>query len=44
MVVPTSPGGVTDIVARAIAPQLSEALGQTIVIDNRARSRKGVSS
>jgi tripartite-type tricarboxylate transporter receptor subunit TctC len=36
MVVPTSPGGVTDTAARAIAPQLSEALGQTIVIDNRA--------
>ncbi len=36
MVVPTSPGGVTDVVARAIAPQLSEALGQPIVIDNRA--------
>ena len=36
MVVPTSPGGVTDIAARAIAPQLSEALGQAIVIDNRA--------
>lgn len=36
MVVPTSPGGVTDIVARAIAPQFAEALGQSIVIDNRA--------
>lgn len=36
MVVPTSPGGVTDIVARAVAPQLSEALGQNIIIDNRA--------
>ncbi len=36
MVVPASPGGVTDIAARAIAPQLSEALGQSIVIDNRA--------
>ena len=36
MVVPTSPGGVTDTAARAIAPQLTEALGQSIVIDNRA--------
>jgi len=36
MVVPTSPGGVTDIAARTIAPQLSDALGQPIVIDNRA--------
>ena len=36
MVVPTSPGGVTDIAARAIAPALSDALGQSIVIDNRA--------
>lgn len=36
MVVPTSPGGVTDTAARAIAPQLSEALGQSIVVDNRA--------
>jgi len=26
MVVPTSPGGVTDIVAKTIAPQISEAL------------------
>ena len=36
MVVPTSPGGVTDTAARAIAPPLAEALGQSIVIDNRA--------
>ena len=36
MVVPTSPGGVTDTAARAIAPQLADALGQSIVIDNRA--------
>jgi tripartite-type tricarboxylate transporter receptor subunit TctC len=36
MMVPASPGGVTDIVARAIAPPLTEALGQSIVVDNRA--------
>ncbi len=36
MVVPTSPGGVTDVAARLIAPRLSEALGHQIVVDNRA--------
>ena len=36
MLVPASPGGVTDIVARAMAPPLTEALGQSIVVDNRA--------
>jgi len=35
MVVPSSAGGGTDIVARIIAPELSKRLSQQVVIDNR---------
>ncbi len=35
LIVPFPPGGNIDITARAIAPGLTELLGQTIVIDNR---------
>src|SRR5262245_27555231 len=35
VVVPSSAGGGTDIVARIISPKLSERLGQQVVIDNR---------
>src|SRR5688572_19824412 len=36
LIVPSSPGGGTDFSARAIAPKLSEILGQQVVVENRA--------
>jgi tripartite-type tricarboxylate transporter receptor subunit TctC len=36
IIVPFPPGGGTDFVTRAIAPPLGDALGQSVIIDNRS--------
>src|SRR5678815_574169 len=36
LLVPTSPGGGTDTLARILAPRLGEVLGQQWIVDNRA--------
>jgi tripartite-type tricarboxylate transporter receptor subunit TctC len=36
IMVPFAPGGTTDILARAMAPELSKAFGQTFIVENKA--------
>jgi tripartite-type tricarboxylate transporter receptor subunit TctC len=36
LIVPYSPGGATDILSRLLAPRLTEILGQSVVVENRA--------
>jgi tripartite-type tricarboxylate transporter receptor subunit TctC len=42
LLVPIPPGGGPDIVARLIAPKMSEALGQPVVVENRVGSNGNI--
>lgn len=44
VIVPWAPGGSTDILARAIADQLSHSLGQPFVVENRAGASGNIGS
>ena len=44
IVVPFAAGGTTDILARAMAPELSKAFGQQFIVDNRAGAGGNVGS
>ncbi len=44
IVVPFTPGGATDVIARMVGQKLQEAWGQSVVIDNRAGATGAIGS
>jgi tripartite-type tricarboxylate transporter receptor subunit TctC len=42
LVVPTSPGGILDLVARLLGQKMTEQTGQTVVVENRAGASNNI--
>ena len=44
LVVPAGAGGPTDVVARILQPHLSQILGQSVVVENKADGAIGIAA